>query len=45
MSQPLPYAVIKFIDTVSLEKVLSTPNNADNIYVIEVGLKHTKIAT
>ena len=38
MSQLLPYADTNFHNTVSLQKLLSAPNNHDSRYVLEFEL-------
>ena len=39
MSQPLPYDKIEFDKNVKLEEILSTPDDSDIGYFIEVDLK------
>ena len=41
MSQPLPYAEVKFDERVILEKLLSTADSADTSCVLKVELKYT----
>ena len=40
MSEPLPYAEIRFDKNVKLEKILNTPDDSDIGYFIEVDLKY-----
>ena len=41
MSKSSPYTYIRNDETIGLEKILSTADNADTGYVLEVDLKHT----
>ena len=41
VSQFLPYAIDKFVYTVTWEKVLSTTDNAETGYVLKVGTNYT----
>ena len=41
MTQPLSYAVIKFDNTVWLEKILSTPGNSGTEHVMQADLNYT----
>ena len=40
MSQPLPYDEIKFDKTVRLEDIISTPDDSDIGYFVEVDMKN-----
>ena len=44
MSQLSPYAQINFDDTIPVGTILSTPNNADTGYELEVDLKKSIFA-